>query len=195
MDAPSLDLLYDYASPWAYLADALLPRRLPGVAVRYRPIYLRGLEAFSRGLPYNANKLRYIGADYQRCADHEGVPTQFPAIFPINGIHALRGALAARAQGRFAEYHGRMFAAAWRDARDVSRKEVVLEVAAEAGLDAARTQAALDDPALKEELRAETAQAEARGVFGVPTFFVGDQLYWGHDRMDFVARALGLRQS
>jgi 2-hydroxychromene-2-carboxylate isomerase len=187
-----VELLFDYASPWSYLADALLVRRLPGVEIDYRPIYLRGLETFARGMPYSSNKLRYIGLDYQRCADREGVQTQFPAVFPVNGIHALRCALAARAQGRFAEYHSRMFAAAWRDGRDVSRKEVVLEVAGEAGLDLGRAAAALDDPALKEELRAATAAAEARGVFGVPTFFIGEQLFWGHDRMDFVARALGL---
>ena len=62
-----IELLFDYASPFAYLATELVPRRLAGADLRYRPIYLRGLETFSRGLPYNAAKLRYVSADLQRC--------------------------------------------------------------------------------------------------------------------------------
>jgi 2-hydroxychromene-2-carboxylate isomerase len=67
---------------------------------------------------------------------------------------------------------------------------VVLDIAAAAGLDRPSLAEAIETPAIKERLKQETAAAEARGVFGVPAFFVGDDLYWGHDRMDYVARAL-----
>jgi 2-hydroxychromene-2-carboxylate isomerase len=190
VSAAKVELLFDYASPWSYLANAIAPARLAGAEIVYRPIYLRGLETFAKGLPYCSNKLRYIMRDYARCAEHEGVATTMPAQFPINGLYALRGALAAERLGGFAAYHPRMFAAAWREGRDVSRKEVVCEVARAAGLDEARFAALLDDAAVKEQLRADTAAAEARGVFGAPTFFVGDELFWGHDRLDYVARAL-----
>src|SRR5256885_4681254 len=132
----AIEFLFDYASPWAYLANALLPRRLPGAELVYRPIYLRGLETFARGLPYTGAKLRYTGADYLRCAAHEGVATRFPTVFPINGLYAVRGALVALASGGFADYHAQMFAAAWRDDRDLSRKDVVIAIAREAGQDA-----------------------------------------------------------
>jgi 2-hydroxychromene-2-carboxylate isomerase len=184
-----IEFLFDYASPWAYLASELLERRLPGASIDWRPIYLRGLETFAKGLPYGSRKLAYIGRDFQRCAEHEGVATRFPDVFPINALYALRGALVALEAGRFAAYHRAMFQAAWRDNRDVSRKEVVVAVAAEAGEDAARFAAALDAPAIKEWLRDATARAEARGVFGVPSFFIGDELFWGHDRMEYVQRA------
>ena len=151
-------------------------------------IYLRGLETFARGMPYTSAKLRYSGADYLRCAAHEGVATRFPTVFPVNGLYAVRGALVALASGGFADYHARMFAAAWRDDRDLSRKEVVVEVARDAGQDASFAER-LDDPAIKDKLRADTAAAQARGVFGTPSFFVGDELFWGHDRLDYVARA------
>jgi 2-hydroxychromene-2-carboxylate isomerase len=85
-----------------------------------------------------------------------------------------------------------MFHAAWRDGRNVGDKTVVIEIAVEAGLDRDRFAARVDAPEIKDQLKRATAAAEARGAFGVPTFFVGEQMFWGHDRMDFVARAAGL---
>jgi 2-hydroxychromene-2-carboxylate isomerase len=187
---PTVALYFDYASPWAYLAAELLERRLPGVAIDHRPVYLRGLESFAQGIPYTALKLRYIGLDLTRVAAHEQVPIRVPSVFPLNGLYALRGALHTLAHGGFADYHRALFRAAWRDDRDVSSREVVLAVAREAGQDSTAFARALDDPAIKERLKVETAAAAERGVFGVPTFVVGDELFWGQDRMDYVARAV-----
>jgi 2-hydroxychromene-2-carboxylate isomerase len=180
-----IDFYFDYASPWSYLASELLPARFPEVKIRYRPIYLRGLEMFSKGLPYSSNKLRYIGQDLLRCAEHEQIPIRIPTNFPINGLYAVRGALAALEANRFDEYHRMMFRAAWLEDRDIGNKSVVQELAP--GLD-------IDAPAIKEKLKRDTAEAESRGIFGVPTFFVGDEMFWGHDRLDYVARALKGRQ-
>lgn len=185
-----VQLYYDYASPWSYLASELLATRLPGAHVEWKPIYLRGLEAFSRGLPYGSAKLRYSGLDLMRCAAHERVALRFPSEFPVNGLYAVRAALALLDTPAFADYHRAMFRAVWRDDRKVADKQVVLDIAAEAGLDRASLAEAIETPAIKERLKQQTAAAEARGVFGVPAFFVGDELFWGHDRMDYVARAL-----
>lgn len=181
-----VEMFYDYASPWAYLANARLGAKLEGVSVRLCPIYLRGLESFSQGMPYSAAKLAYIARDLVRCTEHEGVPFTPPPVFPINGLYALRAALLAEREGSLAALHDALFRAAWADARDVSSKEVVSEIAREAGLPSVA--GALDDPWAKSELRARTENATARGVFGVPTFAVGDELFWGHDRMDYVRR-------
>lgn len=185
MSARSVEFLFDYASPFAYLSSETLARKLPGIAIDYRPIYLRGLEMFSQGLPYIANKAMYVVRDYLRCAEHEGIETRIPSVFPINGLYAVRGALVAMEQGRFADYHPTMFRAAFREDRNISSKDVVVEIMKELGIDAAR----IDAPDLKEKLRADTSAAEARGVFGVPSFFAGDELFWGHDRLDYVFRA------
>lgn len=194
----TIALYYDYASPWSYLASELVETKLPGVAIDWRPIYLRGLPQFREGMPYTGAKLRYMGLDLLRCAEHEGVPLRFPSTFPVNGLYAVRGALAARALEAFPVYHQAMFRAAWRDDRDVAKRDVVVEIAAEAGLDRARFAALLEAPETKERLRADTAAAEARGVFGVPAFFVGPEndaeLFWGHDRLDYVARAIAKAQ-
>jgi 2-hydroxychromene-2-carboxylate isomerase len=184
----AVEFLFDYASPWSYLVNELLDREpLPGL--RYRPIYLRGLEAFAQGLPYNAAKAAYLLRDLSRCAEHEGVELSFPSVFPINGLYALRGALLAQERGDFPAYHRALFRAAWREDRDISRKEVVLEVLAAAGLPREAFAAGLEGPAIKDRLRQDTADAQERGVFGVPSFFVGDELFWGHDRLGYARRA------
>lgn len=187
----TIEFLFDYASPWAYLASELLPRVLPGAEIRFKPIYLRGLETFAQGMPYSVRKSQYVLKDYYRCASHEGVKTQFPNRFPINGLYALRGAVWALESGVFPAYHQAMFYAAWRDNRDISNKDTVIAVASEVGIDAPSFAAAIDQSPIKDKLKADTAAAQERGVFGVPTFFVGDEMFWGHDRMEYVARAAG----
>jgi 2-hydroxychromene-2-carboxylate isomerase len=186
----AIEFLFDYASPYSFLANETLGAKLPGAEIAYRPVYLRGFDAFSKGIPYTAPRLAYMINDLRRCADDAGVLVSFPTTFPINGLYALRGALAAQRAGTFTNYHDAMFRAVWQKKRDISRKESVAALATELGFpDIA---AALDDEDVKTELRANTDDAIRRGAFGVPTFFVGAELYWGHDRMYQVAKAAGL---
>lgn len=182
-----VDVYFDYASPWAYIASERLEAVLPGIPCTLRPIYLRGLESFATGVPYGPAKLAYVTQDLVRCAAHEGVRLGAPHTFPVNGLYALRGALAARRLGALERYHAPVFQAVWRDGRDVSTRDAVAAIARELGLEAVAE--GLDAPEVKAELRSETEAAVARGLFGVPTFFVGDEMFWGHDRMAYVARA------
>jgi 2-hydroxychromene-2-carboxylate isomerase len=187
----SVDIYFDYASPWAYIADEIVARRLPGIAVTHHPIYLRGLETFSKGLPYTGAKLHYLVRDFTRVAEHEGVKLAPPASFPVDGLQALRAAYVARDSGAFDRYHRATFRAVWAEQRDVGQKDVVARLLAEAiGADERTALEAMGAPEIKARLRATTTQAEARGVFGAPTFFVGDEMFWGHDRFDYVARAV-----
>jgi len=182
-----IEFLYDYASPFSFLANELVGKRFPGVAIEYRPVYLRGFELFVKGLPYTSAKMMYLANDLRRCAAEEGIEVRMPTKFPINGLYALRGALAARREGCFDAYHLAMFRAAWQQGRDISSRDAVAAFATELGMPAVA--AALDDAALKDKLRVDTEAAAKRGVFGVPTFFVGAEMFWGHDRMHQVARA------
>jgi len=186
----TVEFLFDYASPYSFLANETLGAKLPGVTIDYRPVYLRGFEAFAKGIPFTAHKLAFLIQDIRRCAAELGLELRVPAAFPVNGLYALRGAMVARREGKFAAYHAAMFRATWQLGRDISRKESVAALATELGFP--EVAAALDDPALKDELRANTDAAIARGAFGVPTFFVGPELFWGHDRMHQVARAAGV---
>lgn len=180
---------YDYASPWAFIASEIAARKLPGITLVWVPTYLRGLESFASGMPYNGGKLAYLARDISRVAEHEKVPLVPPPKFPIDGLAALRGAIVAEQRGAFERYHRAAFRAAWSEQRDVSDRAVVASLLAEAiGTTSAEAEAAMSDLAVKTKLRENTESAAARGVFGVPTFFVGDEVFWGHDRMDYVLR-------
>jgi 2-hydroxychromene-2-carboxylate isomerase len=189
--APVVEFYYDYASPWAYLASEILERALPGVPVELKPVYLRGFPQFRTGVPWDGKRLAYIAADLRRCAAQWEVPMTINSAFPVNGIHMLRGALWLKEHlpERFGAYHRAMFRATWRDDRPVTGRDVVIELAGALGVDATAFAAGLDDPAIKERLRAETDSVQARGAFGVPSFFLGGELYFGHDRMDYLLRA------
>ncbi len=186
-----VSFLFDYASPWAYLADELLETRLPGMRVSHQPVYLRGFESFSKGMPFIPAKLIYIAKDFERCSESHGVAFRPPTVFPLNGLYPLRGALVARQLGRFEEFHRAAFRAAWAEDRNISSIDVVVALAGELGFDEANFRAGLDAPEVKDELKRVTQEAVEQGVFGVPSFLVGGELFWGHDRMDYVRRAAG----
>ena len=182
-----VEFLFDYASPYAYLANERAAAVLPDVRIKHVPVYLRGFEAFSKGVPFTAPRLAYILEDLRRCAAEYGLLFRVPATFPVNGLYALRGAIAASRAGMFDVYHRAMFRAVWAEGRETSNRDAVGQIMRTLGL--GDLVASLDDPSIKDELKTTTEAAARRGVFGVPTFMVGGELYWGHDRMHQVARA------
>jgi 2-hydroxychromene-2-carboxylate isomerase/ketosteroid isomerase-like protein len=181
-----IDFAYDYASPWSFLASASIRERFAGLDVAYVPTYLRGFETFRDGVPYSSAKLVYLLRDFQRLADQLGLDVKTPSHFPINGVHALRGAIAAQREGVFDAYHRATFAAAWQEDRNLSAPDVVKAIAREIGAPAVAD--ALGEESIKAALRANTDRVLARGAFGVPAFFVGEELFWGQDRMLEAAR-------
>jgi 2-hydroxychromene-2-carboxylate isomerase len=200
MSAPTVEFVYDYASPWSYLASEIIARQLPGASVQYRPVYLRGFPRFKEGIPWRGPQLGYIATDLRRCTQHYDVRVHFPSHFPVNGLYGVRGALWVQehAPSEFADYHRAMYAAAWRDDREIGNKDIAIEVAAAAGIDKGAFAAGIELPEIKEKLKAQTEAVQQRGAFGVPTFFLKDaqgrdDLFFGHDRMEYVARAIGIK--
>jgi 2-hydroxychromene-2-carboxylate isomerase len=188
----AVEFYFDYASPYAYVANEVLEKKLPGAQIIYKPTYLRGLELFREAMPFTARKVVYLSQDLARITSREGIPHCQPSVFPVNGIHGLRGALWCQenAPEMFLAYHLAVFRATWAEDRNVSDKSVVVEIAAGLGIDRDAFVAGVGEPGLKERLKEDTAAAEARGLFGVPSFIVDGELYWGHDRMDYVREAL-----
>jgi 2-hydroxychromene-2-carboxylate isomerase len=191
-DGPSVSFCFDYASPWTYIADCRIEEVLAGlpVDIRYLPVYLRGFEMFRSGMPYTPAKLAYIARDMQRCASFYGIPLQPPRHFPINGLHLLRATVALEARPRAVAYRKAAYRATWVDDRNVSDPAVALEIGVEVGLAREELSAAIASAAVKDALKENTEWAIAGGAFGVPTFFVGEEMFWGQDRLDFVRRAL-----
>ncbi|HYE48223.1 MAG TPA: 2-hydroxychromene-2-carboxylate isomerase [Azospirillaceae bacterium] len=190
----TVEFLFDLASPAAYLAWT----RMPGLAARtgarvvFRPILLGGLfKALGNRSPVEIPaKGRWFRADLERFADRYGVPLAWPPGFPVNSLELMRGAVAAERAGVLAAYGDAVYGGMFGRGLDMADPGVVAGVLREAGLDADALMAEARTAPVKEALRAATAEAEARGAFGVPTFFVGGAMFFGQDRLDWVEAAL-----
>jgi 2-hydroxychromene-2-carboxylate isomerase len=189
MSTPVIELLFDYASPWSYLADWRVDRELSDLPVQIRrtPIYLRGLEAFKDGLPYSPAKLAYLGRDLHRCAKRHGVPFGKWKV-PVNGLYMLRGHVFLEGRAEQDAYRREVWRATWVDGANVDDPEVVVDVAAAAGVDRNEFATGIAQPTIKQRLRSNTDIAIERQVFGVPTLFVGDEMFWGQDRIGQLRR-------
>lgn len=182
-------LYLDVGSPYAYLAAERAARLLPDA--RWEPVLLGGLFQATGRSSWARTDAREAGMrDIERRALAAGLPPiAWPEPWPGNMLQAMRAAVAADRLGA-----GRAFLLAglrlgFRDGVDLSERPAVLDAARAAGLDAAEIDAAIDDPAIKAELRARTEAAHALGVFGIPTTVVGGELFWGDDRLEEAAAA------
>ncbi len=189
-----LEFFYDYVSPFSYLADSQLPALVERARADlvYRPFFLGGVMQATGNQPPATLPARaeYMPTDIARWARRYGVPVAFNPNFPMNTLQAMRAALAAQEQGTFPAYHAALFRAAWAEPVNLGDAAVLREVIAKAGLDAERILARAGADETKERLKANTAEAVARGAFGAPTLFVGDEMFFGNDRLDFVEEAL-----
>jgi 2-hydroxychromene-2-carboxylate isomerase len=136
-------------------------------------------------------KRRYFSVELRRCVDQLDVPFVQNSHFPINTLGLMRATYAARALGVFAPFHSAIFRAFWTAGADLGSPQVIAEVLDKAGLKGREIVDAAQGDDVKAALRAATDEAVERGVFGAPTFFVGDEMFFGNDRMDAAEEALG----
>lgn len=182
---------FDYACPWAYLGSCRVESyfRDLGVEIDFRPIVLADIvEPTARQRPELGERKKanyrndvrhwaeFIGAEFSPDASKARADTRL----------LLRAALVAKEGGRFREFHYPAYRARWAEARDVSDPDVVRELLEGAGLDAKRALERASSSEIVERLEADTKAAIERGVFGVPTIFVGDEMFWGNDRFELV---------
>jgi 2-hydroxychromene-2-carboxylate isomerase len=113
-----------------------------------------------------------------------------PHGFMSSTLRLMHGALAAQANGWFALYHRVIYRATWAEAQNLGDDTVLQELLENVGIPATRLMAEIERAEIKDRLRQNTDRALERGVFGAPTFFVGDEMFWGNDRFDFVEEAL-----
>lgn len=191
---PKVEYFFDYVSPFAYLADTQLPALLARTRaeVVYRPFFLGGVMQASKNSPPITvpNKGRYMFTDIQRWAKRYGVPANPNPHFPVNTLNAMRAAVAAVDEPKFADFHKAMFRGVWVDGQNLADEAVLKGVIDAAGLDGAALLARSKDQAVKDTLRKNSEEAVERGAFGAPTFFVGDEMFWGNDRLDFLEETL-----
>ena len=188
----SFDFFYDLGSPYSYLASTQLAgiEDRTGKKARLLPITLGGLRKNTGHQLPPPVQLKYMSEDTARWAKQYGVRMQIPQVFPASTIKALRAVIAADRAGKGREAMRALFDTYWVEGNDLSNPEVVERALTAAGLDGKALLAATEDQDVKDALRRNTDLALARGVFGVPTIFVGERSFWGNDRLHWVEREL-----
>ncbi len=191
----SVEIYYDVVCPYAYLGSTQIASvaARAGAEVVWKPFLLGGvLKALGNLDPNEAMseaKKRHNFLDMRRWAAFFEVPLSIPEAHPRRTVLAMRALLAAGVEARVPATRA-LFESYWVRGEDVTDPSVVAEALGRAGVDGDACVARASDDAIKMELRTRTDEALARGVFGAPTFFVGDEMFWGQDRLGFVERAL-----
>jgi 2-hydroxychromene-2-carboxylate isomerase len=189
-----VEFFYDFTSPTAYLAWTRLPAiaQRTGARIVYRPMFLGGVMQTTGNRPPGTveAKGKWMMADLRRWAKRFNTPFVRNPHFPMMTLMVQRAASEWVSRPDFDKYLATIFNAAWRDQKNIADKDTLAAIVSEAGFSASDFFAAAENSANKEKLKATTDEAVARGVFGAPTFFVGDEMHFGQDRLDFVEEAL-----
>ena len=198
-----IEFFFDCSSPWTYLAfHAIQPLAEEfGETIDWRPILVGGVfNAINRSVyETRANpvphKARYMLKDLQDWARLAGLKIRMPpTVFPVNSVKAMRACIALAPRGRLPAFARACFEAYFGDDEDISRDEVLSAICERVGVDAAELLAAIAQPAIKDQLKANTDEVMRRGGFGSPTIFLaGDDMYFGNDRLPLVREALRRR--
>ena len=197
--AKVVDFIFDFGSPNAYLAWKVLPgvAERTGAQINLIPCLLGGIfKATGNQSPVMAfgaikGKLAYEMLETRRFVEAHGLTAfQMNPHFPVNTLLIMRGLIAAQRQGVAEPYVAAVASAMWEQGLKMDDPDVVAEALTKAGFDARAILEATQDPDVKAELVANTEAAVERGVFGIPTFFVGDEMFFGKDRLTQVEAEL-----
>jgi 2-hydroxychromene-2-carboxylate isomerase len=192
-----LEVFWDAGSPYTYLAITQLEglAKRTGVEIELIPFLLGGVfKAAGNTMPAAVPaKAIHLIQDLARWRDYYGVPMKLPPAevpFPLNTLVPMRVAVAAKKAGKGDEYCRALFHAYWGEGRDVSQPAEIEKIAASIGLDGKALLEQSSSPEVKDQLRANTDEAVRRGAFGAPAMFIGEELYWGNDRLHFIEQRL-----
>lgn len=195
----TVDFIFDFASPNAYLCHKVLPEieERTGATFNYIPCLLGGIfKATGNQAPMIAmanikNKPDYEHLEMKRFIEkHQLNDFKMNPHFPVNTLILARAAIAAEMDGVFPQYIAAGVSHMWEQGLKMDDPEVFVKAMTDAGLDGARLLARTQDPDVKEQLIANTTSAVERGSFGIPTFYVGDEMFYGKDRLDQVEDAI-----
>ncbi|ABD70348.1 DSBA oxidoreductase [Rhodoferax ferrireducens T118] len=197
-----IEFFFDCSSPWTYLAFHNLQPLAAELnePVHWRPVLVGGIfnavnpSVYAmRDNPVPA-KWAYMLKDLQDWAREAGLKIVFPPrVFPVNSVKAMRGCLWLEPQGKLLPFATAVFEAYWAREEDISQDAVLLKICDQVGVDGGAFLAGIAQPAIKQQLKANTEEVIARGGFGSPTLYLGDDMYFGNDRLPLLKAAI-LRQ-
>ena len=187
-----VDFYFDFASPNAYLSHKVMQsiKERTGASVNYIPVLLGGIFKLTNNKPPmeqyfgGKNKNEYQNIEMQRFIERHGLQKfQMNPHFPVISLQIIRGAVAADMDGYLEDYIDKVLVHMWEEPKKMDDPEVIKAAFEESGLDAEKLMEQMQDPDVKAKLISNTEAAAERGVFGIPTFFVGDEMYFGKDNL------------
>ncbi|GAA5314891.1 MAG: 2-hydroxychromene-2-carboxylate isomerase [Candidatus Pelagadaptatus aseana] len=191
----TLEFYFDVGSPTAYLAHKELPKIASeyNAELVYEPMLLGAVHKATNNIPPGLvpEKGKYMMLqDLPRFVRRYGVPFQMNPFFPVNTLSMMRGCYAAQQMGVFDQYVDAIFDAMWVKGLNMGDESIFKQVLEEKGIDADALIGLIADPAIKDKLKNNTAKAVEKGCFGAPTMFIGEEMYFGQDRLDFIREEL-----
>ena len=187
-----VDFYFDFASPNAYLSHKVMQsiKERTGAEVNYIPVLLGGIFKGTNNKPPMEqflgvkNKNEYQNLEMQRFIErHEMHSFKMNPHFPVISLQIIRGAIAAENDGYLEDYIDKVLIHMWEEPKKMDDPEVIKAAFEESGFDANKLLEQMQDPDVKAKLIANTEAAVQRGVFGIPTFFVGDEMFFGKDKL------------
>lgn len=194
-----VEFLFDFGSPNAYLSWKVVPEieKRTGTTFQYVPVLLGGIfKATNNVSPVIANqgirnKNEYQFFEIERFVKKHGLTKfRFNPHFPVNTLQIMRGAIAAEMENILPEYMDAVMAAMWEDGKKMDEADIIKAVLDAAGIDGAHILARTGEADVKAKLVANTEEAVNRGAFGIPTFYVDGDIYFGKDRLRDVEEAI-----
>ena len=195
-----VEFYYDLVSPYSYLAYGQIGRICEenGAELILRPMLLGAVhkEAGIKAPIETKLKARYQARDIRRWAEYYGVPLQFPAPFPFRTLKTMRAAMFLREKDDLEAFTHAAFALYWQEGGAPKGLEgsdedaPISSIVGRMGADPEEVLEGAASPGAKQGLKDATSEALQRGVFGAPAFFVGEEMFWGNDRLHFVEAAL-----
>jgi 2-hydroxychromene-2-carboxylate isomerase len=199
--AATVEFHFDFGSPNAYLAHRVIPEieHRTGASFRYVPVLLGGVfKATGNRSPAEAfagirNKPEYERLETERFVRRHGIiGFNRNPFFPVNTLRIMRGAVAAELDGTLARYVSVVFHHMWEQPKKMDDPDVIRAALDGSGLDGAAMLTRIEDGAVKQKLIANTEASVARGTFGSPTFFIGNEMWFGKDRLRDVEEAIAV---
>ena len=188
-----IEFHYDFGSPNAYLVHKIIRSIIDktGIEFKYVPILLGGVFKATGNLSPAVslqgikNKPQYQAIETRRFCTTHGISPQVPPNphFPVNTLKIMRGAVFARDQDYYLDYIDALFSGMWEHALKLDDDDVIRTTISAAGLPSAEIMAAMGDPIVKQRLIENTENSVGRGAFGSPTLFVGDEIFFGKDKL------------
>lgn len=199
-----IEFFFDCSSPWTYLAFHNLDAMAAGLnePVRWRPVLVGGIFNSVNPSVYAMRenpvpaKMAYMQKDLQDWAAAAGLKIVMPPkVFPVNSVKAMRGCLWLEPQGKLVPFARAVFEAYWAREEDISQDTVLTNICAQLGVAGDAFLDGIAQPAIKAQLKANTEEVIQRGGFGSPTIYLGDDMYFGNDRLALVQAAVLRRRA